>query len=246
MIRISSLFILAAAGTALLGSVNKRLEEDVLKTDSGDLKITFVGHSSLIFSHGGKIVHVDPCRGDHVRYEDLPKADLVLITHGHFDHLDIEALNHIRRPRTEIVASPVCAAGLRDAIILQNGESRIVQGLSIQAVPAYNILHKRPDGNPFHPKGQGNGYIVTFGDKRVYIAGDTEFIPEMRSLGRIDAAFLPMNLPYTMSSEMAAEAARTIRPAILYPYHYGNTKTARLIELLKDSPGIEIRIRRMS
>jgi L-ascorbate metabolism protein UlaG (beta-lactamase superfamily) len=246
MIRIASLFIIAAAGTALLGSSAERPEEDVIKTSSGELRITFVGHASLVFAFGGKIIHVDPFGGNRVRYEDLPKADLILVTHEHFDHMDPEALKIIRRPDTEIVASPACAGSLRGAIILNNGESRVVQGLTIQAVSAYNIVNKRPDGQPFHPKGRGNGYILTFGDKRVYIAGDTEFVPEMRSLGPVDIAFLPMNLPYTMSPEMTAEAARTIHPKILYPYHFGDTKTSRLLELLKDKPEIEIRLRKMS
>ena len=100
---------------------------------------------------------------------------------------------------------------------MANGESRTVLGLAIEAVPAYNIAHKRPDGSPFHPKGGGNGYVVTFGDKRVYIAGDTEDTPEMKALSAIDVAFLPMNLPYTMSPEQVADAARAFRPKILYP-----------------------------
>jgi L-ascorbate metabolism protein UlaG (beta-lactamase superfamily) len=129
---------------------------------------------------------------------------------------------------------------------MKNGDQKTIQGFDVEAVPAYNILHKRSDGNPFHPKGQGNGYVITFGDKRVYVAGDTEPIPEMKSLGAIDIAFLPMNLPYTMSPEMAAEAARIIRPKILYPYHYSETDTSKLMERLKSSPGIEVRIRRMN
>jgi len=112
-------------------------------------------------------------------------------------------------------------------------------------VPAYNLVHKRPDGQPFHPRGAGNGYVITFGDKRVYVAGDTENVPEMKNLKNLDIAFLPMNLPYTMTPEMVAEAAKWIKPAILYPYHYGDTNTSRLVTLLKETPEIEVRIRRM-
>ena len=108
---------------------------------------------------------------------------------------------------------------------MRNGDKETVFGLSIEAVPAYNMLHKREDGNPFHPKGIGNGYILTFGDTRLYLAGDTENIPEMKSLHDIAIAFLPMNLPYTMTPEMVAEAARIFKPRILYPYHYGKTDT---------------------
>jgi L-ascorbate metabolism protein UlaG (beta-lactamase superfamily) len=112
-------------------------------------------------------------------------------------------------------------------------------------VPAYNIVHKRSSGSPFHPKGQGNGYVVTFGDKRVYIAGDTENVPEMKRLKGIDIAFLPMNLPYTMTPEMVADAAKAFAPKILYPYHYGKTDPTKLVDLLKDTKGIEVRIRKM-
>jgi len=113
-------------------------------------------------------------------------------------------------------------------------------------VPAYNIVHMRSPGQPFHPRGRGNGYVVTFGNKRVYVAGDTENIPEMAQLKHIDIAFLPMNLPYTMTPEMAAEAARSFRPKVLYPYHFGTTDTAKLLELLKSDPEIEVRIRSLS
>ena len=129
-------------------------------------------------------------------------------------------------------------------MVMNNGDVKTIEGLKIEAFPAYNIVHKRDDGQPFHPKGIGNGYIITFGDKRVYVAGDTENIPEMKGLKGIDIAFLPMNLPYTMTPEMVADAARTFNPKILYPYHYGETDTSRLLSLLKDSK-IEIRIRKM-
>jgi L-ascorbate metabolism protein UlaG (beta-lactamase superfamily) len=120
-----------------------------------------------------------------------------------------------------------------------------VEGLQIEAVPTYNLVHKRNTGEPFHPKGVGNGYVVTFWDKRVYVAGDTENIPEMKQLKNIDIAFLPMNLPYTMTPEMVADAAKSFSPKILYPYHTGETDTSKLVNLLKVSPGIEVRIRKM-
>jgi L-ascorbate metabolism protein UlaG (beta-lactamase superfamily) len=115
----------------------------------------------------------------------------------------------------------------------------------VKAVPAYNLIHKRDNGQPFHPQGHGNGYIITFGDRNVYVAGDTENIPEMKKLKDIDVAFLPMNLPYTMTPEMVADAAQAFQPKILYPYHYGETDTSKLGALLKDTKGIEFRIRRM-
>jgi len=126
-----------------------------------------------------------------------------------------------------------------------NGDLKTVEGLKIEAVPAYNLVHKRETGQPFHPKGSGNGYIITFGDKRVYIAGDTENISEMKGLKNIDIAFLPMNLPYTMTPEMVADAAKAFKPKILYPYHFGETDTSRVVSLLKGTPEVEVRIRRM-
>ena len=128
---------------------------------------------------------------------------------------------------------------------MKNGDVQTVNGLKIDAIPAYNLVHKRDNGQPFHQKGVGNGYIITFGDKRVYVAGDTENTPEMKSLREIDCAFLPMNLPYTMTPEMVADAAKAFRPKILYPYHFGNTDTSKLLKLLQDQKEIEVRIRNM-
>ena len=128
---------------------------------------------------------------------------------------------------------------------MKNNEVKTVGGLTIEAVPAYNIVHMRSPGNPFHPKGVGNGYVITFNDIKVYVAADTENIPEMKELSGIDVAFLPMNLPYTMTPEMVADAARMFNPKILYPYHFGETDTSELVDLLKDDKEIEVRIRDM-
>ena len=156
-----------------------------------------------------------------------------------------ETIRKISKNGTKVVMTPLCAAKLAGGIVLKNGESATVDGIRIEAVPAYNLVHMRSPGMPYHPKGVGNGYVLTFGDKRVYIAGDTENIPEMKALGRIDVAFLPMNLPYTMTPEMVADAARMVKPKILYPYHTTDTDTSKLQPLLKDEKGIEVRIRRM-
>ena len=231
-------------GLAGFTAARQKFEKDVVPTAKGDLEITFLGHGSLMMTFGGKTIHIDPY-GEVADYASLPKADLVLVTHEHFDHLDPKALQAILKPDTTVVASKFCAGKLPKALIMANGDTRTVLGLPIQAVPAYNIAHKRPDGNPFHPKGSGNGYIVTFGDKRVYIAGDTENTPEMKELKMIDVAFLPMNLPYTMTPEMVADAARAFRPKILYPYHFGETDTSQLVTLLQGEKGIEVRVRRM-
>ena len=130
-------------------------------------------------------------------------------------------------------------------MVLKNGDVQTVKGVQIEAVPAYNVIHKRDDGTPFHPKGSGNGYIFTFGDRRVYVAGDTENTPEMKALTAIDVAFLPMNLPYTMTPEMVADAAKAFKPKTLYPYHYGETDPSKLTELLKKESQIDVRIRKL-
>jgi len=235
--------ILSMIGAAV-ATAQQAFETDTLQTSAGDLKITFLGHGTLMLNFGGKIIHVDPY-GDVADYKKLPKADLILITHEHKDHLDAKALGPIRKDKTVVVANPTSAKQVEGAMVMKNGDVKTVEGLKIEAVPAYNIVHKRDTGEPFHPKGIGNGYVITFGDKRVYIAGDTENIPELKDRKNIDIAFLPMNLPYTMTPEMVADAARAFGPKILYPYHFGETDTSKLVNLLKDTPGIEVRIRKM-
>ena len=190
------------------------------------------------------MIHIDPF-GKLTDYKLMPDADLILITHEHGDHLDPGAIAAIRKSSTVIVANPAAASKIKGAEVMENGQKKTVMGLPIEAVPAYNMVHKRDNGEPFHPPGRDNGYVVTFGDKRVYIAGDTENIKEMETIAPVDIAFIPANLPYTMTPEMAADAARKIRPRILYPYHYGDTEVARITELLGDTPGIEVRIRSM-
>jgi len=220
-------------------------ETDLLPTSAGALQLTFLGHGSLVLTFNAKHIYIDPF-GKVADYTRLPKADLILITHEHGDHLDPQALASLRTDKTKLVLTQACADQVAGGIVMHNGEVRKVNGLSIEAVAAYNLVHKRQDGQPFHPKGAGNGYILTFGDQRVYIAGDTEAIPEMKALRDIACAFLPMNLPYTMTPEMVAEAARAFHPKILYPYHFGETDTSKLVALLKDDPEIEVRIRKMA
>jgi L-ascorbate metabolism protein UlaG (beta-lactamase superfamily) len=219
-------------------------EEDRIRTSAGELKMTFVGHATLIFEFGGKVIHVDPY-SRLADYAKLPKADAILITHSHGDHFDPEAIAAVRTEGTAIVLTEKAAEGMPGGIVMKNGQARTVLGISIEAVPAYNLLHKRPTGEPFHPRGEGNGYVLTLGTTRLYPAGDTENIPEMRALKGVEIAFLPMNLPYTMSPEMAADAARSFRPKILYPYHFGETDPAELTRLLAGEKGIEVRIRRL-
>jgi L-ascorbate metabolism protein UlaG (beta-lactamase superfamily) len=231
-------------GLAVLAVAQEKFETDLMKTSAGDLKITFIGHGSLMFTFGGKIIHVDPYSGV-ADYTQLPKADVVLITHEHGDHLDVKALNAVRTPKTIVVLTQICAKDVEGGIILANGDTTILGAVRVDAVPAYNIVQKRDNGLPYHPKGDGNGYIITFGDKRVYVAGDTENIPEMKGFKNIDVAFLPMNMPNTMTPEGLADAAKAFKPKIVYPYHYRKTDTSKVVDLLKDSKEIEVRIRKM-
>ncbi|MCI0499016.1 MAG: MBL fold metallo-hydrolase [Planctomycetales bacterium] len=219
-------------------------EKDVFRTQMGELTITFIGHGTLLFECGGKVIHVDPWT-NLADYSKLPDADLILITHEHQDHLDPKAIEQIRQESTVILLPKACADKVAGGQILANGQSTEVAGLKVEAIAAYNIEHKRPDGIPYHPKGQGNGYLLTFDKMRVYVGGDTENTPEMKALKEIDIAFLPMNLPYTMTPGMAADAAKVFKPKVLYPYHYGQTDVNELRKLMGDVGGIEIRIRKM-
>lgn len=242
-----TLVLLASISTNIKLNAMKNFEKDTIKTSKGDLIITFIGHGTLMFELNDYIIHIDPVMRE-ADYSKLPKADLILVTHEHFDHLDKEAINKIIKDNTLIIVSKSCESaitGMKNTKILRNSENYKVGEIVIEAIPAYNIVNKRPDGKPFHSKGDGNGYVINIADKRIYIAGDTENIPEMKQLKNIDIAFLPMNLPYTMTPEMVADAAKAFRPKILYPYHYGNTDTNKLVELMKGERDIELRIRKL-
>jgi L-ascorbate metabolism protein UlaG (beta-lactamase superfamily) len=231
-------------GGYLEAKEEKAMTEDIIKTSAGELKISFLGHGTLMLTFGDKVIHVDPV-SQEADYSKMPKADLILITHEHGDHLDLKAIKAIVKKETEIVVTEIGSKQVEGGTVMKNGDVKTIADLKIEAIPAYNIINKRQNGLPFHPKGSGNGYVITFGDKRVYIAGDTENTPEMKKLQAIDVAFLPMNLPYTMTPEMVADAAKAFKPKILYPYHLGDTDPSKLVNLLKAEKGIEVRIRDM-
>lgn len=203
------------------------------------LTVYFFGHASLMMTWGKIVVYVDPVT-EHADYRKLPKADLILVTHEHYDHLDAKAIAAIEKKGTRIVLNQAGRDQLGKGDALANGDSIDIDGIKITAVPAYNTTAGR---DKFHPKGgRDNGYLLKLGGKTMYLAGDTEDIPEMSQLGRIDIAFLPMNQPYTMTPSQAAHAATMINPQVLYPYHYGDTDVNDLGKLIKD---IELRIRKM-
>jgi L-ascorbate metabolism protein UlaG (beta-lactamase superfamily) len=229
---------------AMAAMAEETFEKDVIHTSAGNVEVTFIGHGTLLLTWNGKNIHIDPWN-KLADYTKLPKADVILLTHEHQDHTDLATLEQVRTKETLLVMTARCAEKVPGGTIMKNDDVRTVLGMKVEAVPAYNIVHKRENGQPFHPKGEGNGYVLTFGRTRVYVAGDTENIPEMKALKKIDIAFLPMNLPYTMTPEMVADAAKAFKPKVLYPYHYGETDPSRLVQLLKETPGVEVRIRKM-
>jgi len=197
-----------------------------------------------MFTFNGIVIHVDPYY-KLAEYSTLPKADIIFITHHHGDHFDPEAIKKIRKENTTVILTELCVEKFDGGTLMKNGDVKTIGEIQIQAVPAYNLVHMRDNGEPFHIKGTCNGYVITFADKKVYVAGDTENTPEMKALKEIDIAFLPMNLPYTMTPEMVADAAKAFKPKILYPYHYGETDISRIVELMKDEKEVETRIRKM-
>lgn len=212
---------------------------DELKTSEGVVMITPIQHASLMLQVPGQVIYVDPAMG---KYDNLPKADLILLTHTHSDHLSISNIERLRKAQTRIIAPEAAAKSVAGAAVMANGETKTLGKWTIEAVPMYNINRKRPDGVVFHEKGRGNGYVLTFGGKRIYIAGDTEDIPEVRALKDIDVAFLPMNLPYTMTPEEAAGLVLAFKPKAVYPYHYRGADLSVFEKALAGS-GVEVRIR---
>jgi L-ascorbate metabolism protein UlaG (beta-lactamase superfamily) len=209
------------------------------KTSAGPLKITTVMHAGFLMEAGGQVVVVDPAQGD---WSGLPQADLILITDIHGDHLAPALINKVKKPGTTIIAPAAVAKTVTEATVLNNGESKTIGAWKIEAIPMYNLKRGPSEGKLFHDKGRGNGYVVTYGGLRIYIAGDTEGIPEMRALKNIDVAFIPMNLPYTMPPEEAAEAVKAFHPKVVYPYHYMGSDLKTFQAALNGS-GIEVRIR---
>jgi L-ascorbate metabolism protein UlaG (beta-lactamase superfamily) len=216
---------------------------DKITTSAGIVEMHFIVHGSLMFKVNGFVIFIDPVKSSG-KYDFLPKADIILVTHEHGDHLDASLINEIKKQGTLVFCNENSKKEIPWAMSMKSGDRQEINNIIIEAVPAYNIVNERAPGQPFHPKGAGLGYILKIGDKRFYIAGDTENTPEMKALTNIDVAFLPMNLPYTMTPEMVADAARAFRPKILYPYHFGETNTAEILNLLKDTD-IDVRIRNL-
>jgi L-ascorbate metabolism protein UlaG (beta-lactamase superfamily) len=230
------LVLLLVLGISLLAQTKRPVEE--FSTAAGIVKITLIQHASLMLEAEGQIIYVDPAQGT---YDGLPRADLILITHSHGDHYSPNLIAKLRKPGAALLA-PESVAHSAGGTAIHAGDTREFGKWSITTVAAYNIKHGPSPGQLFHPRGQGVGYVLAYGGKRFYIAGDTEGIPEMAALRDIDVAFLPVNLPYTMTVDEAAAAARSFKPAVLYPYHYRGSDLAALQKALAGS-GIDVRIR---
>jgi len=209
------------------------------KTADGTVKLTPIRHASLMLEAGGQTIAVDPWSQGN--FDGLPQANLILITDIHQDHLDPAAIAKLKKAGTVLVAPPAAASQVPEAQLLKNGEKKDWGKWNIEAVPMYNLKRGPSEGKFYHDKGRGNGYILTYGGTCFYIAGDTEGTPEMRALKNIDVAFIPMNLPYTMTAEEAADAVRAFHPKVVYPYHYRGTDTKAFAKALEGS-GIEVRL----
>ena len=217
-------------------------QADTIETAHGPLKITPIKHASLMLEFQGKVIHIDPwSQGD---YSGLPKADVIMITDIHGDHMDPAKINEVKKSGTVIVAPAAVAKTVTEATVLNNGESKTIAGITIEAVPMYNLVRGPSQGKLFHDRGRGNGYVLALGGKRIYISGDTECIPEMKGLKDIDIAFVCMNLPYTMPPAEAAECVKAFKPKIVYPYHYRDSDLNVFANALKPEKGIEVRMRK--
>ncbi|MBR3477603.1 MAG: MBL fold metallo-hydrolase [Bacteroidaceae bacterium] len=218
-------------------------EVDVFKTKSGKtIKLHALMHSCIRIEFDGSEIQIDPVgrMGNRtIDYASMPKADFVFVTHEHGDHYDAAAIRQLTGERTQLIMNKRCADMYGSGLALANGQNATLGNISIEAVPAYNISEGRTQ---FHPKGRDNGYILTLDGLRIYIAGDTEDIPEMADIKNIDIAFLPCNQPYTMTPEQLIRAAKIIKPRVLFPYHYGQTDVNTIPSQLKGE-GIDVRIR---
>lgn len=236
--------LLALLGLATACSQNLPYEVDSFTTKNGKtVKIHALVHSSIFIEFDGWNIYVDPVTklgNTTIDYSAMPKADYIFITHEHFDHLDTTAIKLLKGKDTHIITNQRCAAMLGDGMVVDNGYTfQQADNFVVEAVPAYNTSEGHLD---FHPKGRDNGFVLTLDGLRIYIAGDTEDIPEMAEIKDIDIAFLPCNQPYTMTVEQLVNAARMIKPKVLFPYHFGQTDVSSIPSLLEPD-GIDVRIR---
>ncbi len=214
-------------------------EPQTFATSAGPVKITPIYHATAVIEAGNERIYIDPAKP--AKIEGLPPGDLILITDIHGDHMDPADVTALSKPGTEIIAPAAVQKTVTTARVLANGESTSWHTWKITAVPMYNIHHNQPSGAPYHDKGRGNGYVLNYGGKNFYFAGDTEGTPEMRALKNIDVAFIPMNLPYTMTPAEAADAVKAFHPKVAIPYHYKGQDITVFKKDLEGS-GVEVRL----
>lgn len=239
-----AMFVLSYAYGQQNSKEKEPYEVDVFKTKSGkEVKFFALMHSCIRIIYNGKEIEIDPVgklRDKTVNYAAMPKADYIFVTHEHSDHYDAATIKLLSKKQTQLIMNKRCADMYGSGKVMTNGDKmQIAKDFVVEAVPAYNTTEGRQQ---FHPKGRDNGYILTIDGLRIYIAGDTEDIPEMSSIKDIDIAFLPCNQPYTMTPDQLVKAAKIIKPKVLFPYHYGQTDVSTIPSQLVNE-GIDVRIR---
>jgi L-ascorbate metabolism protein UlaG (beta-lactamase superfamily) len=214
-----------------------------ISQDMEDNEIVFspINHATFVIESSGKTIFIDPV-GDADNFSKFSSPDIILITDTHGDHLSKETVDALKNKETIIIGPKVVIDDLDEGEILNNGEKKTYSDVLIEAIPMYNLTEERLN---FHEKGRGNGYVITLNNKRIYISGDTEDIPEMRQITDIDYAFICMNLPYTMTVDQAASAVLEMKPKVVYPYHYrgqgGFSDIEKFKELVSENKEIEVR-----
>lgn len=256
-VRLKSRIGVARLGVGVLGfaiGLGTATAADTIPADGGNIELTVIRHAHVQMEFGGKVIHVDPWAGPATFAVPLPAsfkpADIILITDIHTDHLHQSSIDRVKKATTVFVAPSVVAGSLSgNTTVMSNGETKVVEGINIQALPAYNMVRGSSNG-PYHTKGRANAYLLTLGGKRVLVAGDTECVPEIKSLTNIDVAFIPVNLPFTMAASEAADCVKVLKPKIVYPYHYlqpdaqpPNKNQMDFAAAMQGTPDIEVRIR---
>ena len=233
------LALLAAATAFAAGSALAADQTQIFSTQASAVRITPIYHATMKITAGRDIIYVDPAKP--AKIDGMGPGDLILITDIHGDHMDAADVTALSKNGTAVIAPAAVAKTITQATVLDNGASRRWREWKITAVPMYNISHNQPSGAPYHDKGRGNGYVLNYGGKNFYIAGDTEGVPEMRALKNIDVAFIPMNLPYTMTPAEAADAVKAFHPKVAIPYHYKG-QDVELFKKALEGSGVEVRL----
>ena len=235
----AALFFTAALCLCGSGAALAADETQIFGTERSAVRITPIYHATAMIQVGRDIIYIDPAKP--AKIEGRTAADLILITDIHGDHMDAADVAALSKAGTLVIAPAAVAKTITQARVLDNGKSTLWRDFKITAVPMYNISHNQPSGQPYHDKGRGNGYVLSYGNRNFYFAGDTEGVPEMRALKKIDVAFIPMNLPYTMTPAEAADAVKAFKPKLVIPYHYKGQDVEAFKKALEGS-GVQVRL----